>query len=229
METNASLVAETIEELPKGSMEIINITNPMISKLTGKFHAHFTVDGSIEEVMSVAKGSGMKPTIIRLYDGRNEQVDPMLTRYYFTETPNLDLIEARIRMDLEKIAYLGLHVIRVKLEHEGEQDGELDHQNYLEEHLKMRFSPSDYVNMLEKIEPKMPELGFVLSKNPYGFKENVVHHFANVRIKTGSVSDAKTRVYWVAEKLSEIGVNFEEIKIELNVWDSNQKRDVWWA
>lgn len=209
---------------------MIDQTNPIISNLVGKFHVHFTVDGSVEKVMSAAKGSGMKPTIIRLYDDRGtSRVDPMLTRYYFLEKPNLDLIETRIRMDLEKIAYLGLPVVRVKLEHEGDQVGELDHQNYLEAHLKMVFDHSDYAEMIKKLEPKMSELGFVMSKNPYDFNQDKVRHFANIRVKSGSVADAKARVQKVADKLTEVGVNFEEIKIELNVWDSNQKRDVWWA
>ncbi len=220
----------------KNSFEEIKIRD--YNGIIGKFHSHISigaVSGSenLEPLAKFCRESvGSKITVIDLYtfDGR-AQKDCMVTKYYFTKTPDeIYKLIKDLHKTAEAISLLGYKVLRIKLEHESLPTfQEFNKENYREIHIKMRIGKINYNKTMEFLKENSKKFGYVPSSNPMSIETETVHQFINIRYYDGDLYAVNNRVNVLTDFLRAHDIDVEEVKMETAVFDTNIDLDRWWA
>jgi len=215
--------------------EIMNLGDlPAFASLTGKFHAHLTVEtceDRLEELKDLCKSLKTKLTVIDLhnFDGRH-QSDVMLTCYFHDTQPGaVGRFATRLAGYAQNLQEHGFNVLRGKMEHESLPSiSPYTKANYHEVHFKLLIEESKFESIFEKLKKLSGSYGFVPSQNPYEKKDNGVTQFINLRIYDGTQESADQKVHEIHTVLEELDLKVLETKRETIVFDTFRKLDQWW-
>ena len=221
----------TIEKLTR----FIGQDDPTCQKIVGKFHAHLTLNVSVDQLdlcRDFCRDQKVKLTIIDLENATGQQqTDVMTTSHYKDTQPGAVRRITDHLLNLAKAAEQHkFPVLRAKLEHESLPSFEtFDEHRYHEVHIKLDMPRDSFNNDYQRLKQLGADHGFVPSRNPLQRGETSVTQFVNLRIYEGQHSDADVQVQTIEQSLDQAGYQRLETKRETVVFDTAQELDGWWA
>lgn len=152
--------------------------------------------------LSLPTPKGWKRTEILLTNGSREDHDVMLTRHFKSDLTKV----------MEEIAKIR-GVERVKIERTRTWQ-EVDREHYAEFHVKVPEGAT-----------APTASGWARSRNPRDRgNDGRLRYFFNKRVYSGKMEEIIEEV-----KRELYGIDYVELKIEQNIFDSNRSHDAWWA
>lgn len=190
--------------------------------ITGKFHAHITIEGYNDGFICP---KGWKNTIITLNKNNREQRDIMITRHFLhgsNKNPDFKSIEQDCNDAKLELENNGSIVTRIKLEHESLPTVDPTINNYRECHVKIKKPLNINLVLIDN---------FVESSNPMESHIDYSIVFINARYYSGTVDDIDIKIdnqineFKILNPLCEV----IEVKKESTIFDTNLELDRWWA
>lgn len=195
--------------------------------VTGKFHAHVTVEAD-DRLADFCKGRSVKVTVIEDQRPGSTRLTWMTTSYYLDEESGAyDRVVAKLESLSSSLSQAGFSVLRSKLEHESLPTAEpFSKSVYREFHVRISLPADRAAEAREDIRKDAESAGLkcFMSKNQMADKLN---QFVSFRCYEGPVRDAEWKLGALLNILGGRGYNPVEVKRETAVYDTNPEMDDW--
>ena len=207
--------------------------------LIGKFHTHFTVpENQLDRAVTILNRYKVrhKTTVIdlsnRSIDGASSLRDVMITTHYHTfRYGNFANIEKEVIETYKALMNNGVHVYRMKIEHEDLPTLSPTVHTYRECHIKIGFRKDNFKSDLDLLKMDGNLADFSFSNNPHSSDKDFIFQFMNIRSRSGTIdrfdSQIELTLRYLAEKYPDL-VIFKP-KIETTIVDTHRGHDSWWA